>query len=236
MWPDPGALGAIAELPVPQHDPAEARQAADQILSSSRYQWDEPPSNPLESLVRWITDRLDDLLPDDLPVGGGGALPSWVGWAVLGIVVVVVLLVVWRARAGFRRIRKVDEAAEVVIDEGDEHHDWADEAVAFEEAGRWRDGLRCRYRALVSALAARDVIPDLVGRTAGEFVADVRRNRPAAGRPFRAATEIFESAWYGGRAGGPAERDAFVERAAEVMAALDASDAAPAERELVAPS
>ncbi len=236
MWPDVrAALGALAELPVPEHDSAQAREAADQILSSSRYQWEEPSSNPLESLARWIADRLDDVLPEDLPAGGG-TLPTWVGWAVLGIIVVVVLLVVWRARAGFRRNPRVDEAAEVVIDEGEEHRDWADEALAFEEAGRWRDGLRCRYRELVSTLAARDVIPDLVGRTAGEFVADVRRNRPAAARPFRAATDLFEAAWYGGRSGGPAERDAFVEWAAEVTAALDVLDAAPADRELVAPS
>ena len=149
----------------------------------------------------------------------------------LGIIVAGVLLVVWRARPASATL--ADEAPRTPTRRGHPH--WADEALAFEEAGRWRDGLRCRYRALVSTLAARDVIPDLVGRTAGEFVADVRRNR-LGGRPavpgrhhlLRGRLVRRPLGW------ASAERDALVERAAEVTAALDVLDAAPAERELVA--
>jgi hypothetical protein len=71
---------------------------------------------------------------------------------------------------------------------------------------------------LVGELAQRDVIPDLVGRTAGEYVRDVGRTCPPAAAAFRAATELFEAAWYGGAATGPAERDRFVQLAGDVLA------------------
>lgn len=231
--------GRLADLPVPQHDPAQAREAADRILADGRYQWeDDDARSPLEGVARWIADRLDQVLPSDLPGMSGGSLPTGVGYVVLGLLVALVLFLVWRARRGLAPRRRERSEVDVVIDAGEEDRDWLAEALAHEQAGHWRSGLRCRYRALVSELAAADVIPDLVGRTAGEFVTDVRRTRPAAGRSFRAATDVFEEAWYGGRAGGPAERDAFEARAAEVRAAAAAPAGGPGdgERELVAPS
>jgi hypothetical protein len=230
--------GLLADLPAPQHDPSEARRVADGVLSRPEYQWDEPSSSPIESLARWIADRLGDLVPDGTFGFSGGALPTGVGYVVLALLVLVVLFVVYRSRKGWRANRRAQApSADVVIEAGEDRRDWATEARALEEAGRWREGLRCRYRALVSELAAQQVIPDLVGRTAGEFVGDVRRSRPAAGRAFRAATDLFEAAWYGGRDGGPEERDAFAALAAEVLAAVASDEPAPAgERELVAPS
>lgn len=228
----------VAELPVPQHDPEQARRVADEILSRPEYQWDEPSESPLEALADWIAERLGDLLPEGSFGFSGGSLPTAVGYVVLALLALLVAFIVWRARAGLRANRKAGPAAaDVVIEAGEADRDWAAEATAFEDAGDWREGLRCRYRALVAELAEREVIPDLVGRTAGEFVADVRRSRPGAARPFRAATDLFEAAWYGGRAGGPDERDAFVRGADEVLAAADAAgEAPPGERELVAPS
>jgi hypothetical protein len=230
--------GRLADLPVPQHDPSEARRVADDVLSQPRYQWDEPSSSPIESLARWIADRLDDILPDGSFGMSGGSLPTAVGYVVLALLVVAVVVVLFLSRKGWRANRRAQrQAADVVIEAGEDRRDWEAEALSFEAAGEWREGLRCRYRALVSELAESGVIPDLVGRTAGEFVGDVRRSRPAAGRPFRAATDLFEAAWYGGRDGGPAERDAFAARAADVLAAVASDEPAPAgERELVAPS
>lgn len=234
------SAGRLADLPVPGHDPAQAREAADRILGEGRYQWDdgEDARSPLEGVAEWVADRLEQVLPDDLPGMSGGSLPTEVGYVVLALLVGLVLFLVWRARRSLTPRRRERAGADVVIDAGGEDRDWLAEALAHEDAGDWRSGLRCRYRALVSELAAADLIPDLVGRTAGEFVSDVRRTRPAAGRSFRAATDVFEAAWYGGRAGGPAERDEFEARAAEVRAAAAAPSSGPAadERELVAPS
>jgi hypothetical protein len=227
-----------AELPPTERDPDQVRRVADDVLSRSEYQWEDDTSDsPLQDLVDWINDRLANLAPSF--GGGGGALPTWVGWAVLALLVAVLLFVLWRSRAGLRRDRRpARERAVVVAEAGDESVDWAAEALGHEAAGRWRDGLRCRYRALVGELSRRDVIPDLVGRTAGEFVADVRRTCPPAAPAFRRATDVFEAAWYGGAAGGPDERDRFAGLADEVLATATGpvAGAGPAERALVAPS
>jgi hypothetical protein len=227
--------GRLAELPVPQHDPARAREVADRVLSDRRYRWEDESRSPLQGVAEWIADRLDQILPDNLPGLSGGSLPVGVGYVVLALLVVLVVLILWRARRVIVPGPPAGAEAGIVIEAGEHRRDWLAEAVAAEEAGDWRNGLRCRYRALVSDLAERQVIPDLVGRTAGEFVADVRRGRPAALAPFRAATDLFEAAWYGGRPGGPRQRDEFVARAAEVMAALTAEAPTTTERELVAP-
>ena len=74
---------------------------------------------------------------------------------------------------------------------------------------------------LVGELAARGVIGDLVGRTAGELVADVRAVGAGGRRPSGPPPTIFEAAWYGGAPVGAAERDRFLTLAAEVRAAAD---------------
>jgi hypothetical protein len=57
--------------------------------------------------------------------------------------------------------------------------------------------VRCRYRALVAELAARGLVDEVPGRTAGEYRGEVRRNLPDAAADFAGATELFELAWYG---------------------------------------
>ncbi|HET6953324.1 MAG TPA: DUF4129 domain-containing protein, partial [Acidimicrobiales bacterium] len=69
----------------------------------------------------------------------------------------------------------------------------------------------------------RGVIPDLVGRTAGELVTDVRAGAPAAAGAFAAATALFEASWYGHAPTGPAERDRFAAHAGEVAVAVGAA-------------
>jgi hypothetical protein len=227
-----------AQLPPTRHDPEQVREAADEVLSRPEYQWDDESTNPLEDLADWLGERLGDAF-GSVGVGGGGALPAWAGWLALGLLVALVAFIVWRARAGLRPNRKAAaDRGRVVVDAGEEALDWAAEALRHEAAGRWRDGLRCRYRALVGELAERDVIGDLVGRTAGELVGDVRRAAPPALPPFRAATELFEAAWYGGAAGGPAERDRFAALADEALAAAPGPVGGPTagDRPLVAPS
>lgn len=208
-------LFELLELPEPQHDPDEVRRRADEILSRRRYQWDDESQNPLERLAEWISEQLSGLTGS---FGGGGSLPTWVGWLVLGLLVLLVAFIVFRLRSNLRRNPRAPGTPEaVVVAEGDDRVDWAAEADRHEAAGRWRDALRCRYRVLVGELAERAVIPDLVGRTAGEYARDVTRTCPPAAPAFRAATDLFEAAWYGGAATGPAERDRFAQLAADVL-------------------
>jgi hypothetical protein len=224
------------DLPEPQHDPDQVRRRADEILSRRQYQWDDESKNPIERLADWISEQLSKLTGS---FGGGGTLPTWVGWLVLGLLVLLIAFIVFRLRSNLRRNPRAPGAAEaVVVAEGDDRVDWAAEADRHEAAGRWREALRCRYRVLVGELAERDVIPDLVGRTAGEYARDVGRTCPPAAPAFRSATDLFEAAWYGGAATGPAERDRFAQLAADVLAVAtpDNITERPDDRRLAVPA
>jgi hypothetical protein len=215
-----GVGGLGADLPPPDHDPARAREAADQILSRDRYQWSDDRSL-VERVGDWVSDQLGEIAA---PFGVGG-VPVWVGWLVLAALVAAIAFVVYRARGGWRRDRVADVAGagRVVVAPGEEATDWDAEVVRCEAEGRWREALRARYRVLVAELARRRVIGDLVGRTAGELLADVRQAAPAAAPAFGAATSLFESAWYGGARVGPVERDRFAAHAEEALAAARGS-------------
>lgn len=219
--PAPAAVGrVIADLPPPDHTPAEARDAADAILDRPEYRWSDDES-VVERVLDWLSERLADLLE---PLGfGGGGLPVWVGWLILVGLAGLVGYLVYRARGGWGRARapEVVRGGRVVVSAGEAGVDWAAEVERCEREGLWRDALRARYRVLVGELAARGLIGDLVGRTTGELVADVRVSAPAVVPAFAAATAIFEETWYGGAAVGPAERDRFLTLAAEVRAAAD---------------
>jgi hypothetical protein len=213
----------LFSLPPPEHSPAEARQAADEILSRAEYQWPDPDDD--QSLIQDIVDQIAEWIGNLLePIGigsGGGSMPAWVGWLVLLALLAVAGLLAYRTRAGWRRTRRdKDEPRDrVVVAAGEDVVDWPAEVARCEAAGLWRDALRARYRVLVGELAERELIGDLVGRTAGELVDEVRQTAPPVAPAFTRATDLFEEAWYGGAAVGPTDRDRFVEAATSALAA-----------------
>lgn len=226
VGPAAGVAGAPADLPPPDHDPGDARRAADDILARPEYQWSDDRSL-LDRLGDWVSEQLERVLePFGLATGG---LPGWVGWLVLGALALLVGLLVYKARHGWRRSRAPEAApgGRVVVSAGDHGTDWAAEVARCEEAGLWRDAVRARYRVLVADLARRQAIGDLVGLTAGELVAEVRQTSPAAAPSFTRATELFEAAWYGGADVGPPDRDRFADLAATALAAVDSGRARP---------
>ena len=92
--------GVLLDLPPPDHTPAEAREAADQVLQRSEYQWEQGESL-LERVVEWIAERFADLLE---PLGfGAGGLPVWIGWLVVVGLGALVGFLVFRARGGWSR-------------------------------------------------------------------------------------------------------------------------------------
>ena len=74
--------------------------------------------------------------------------------------------------------------------------EWRAEADEHRRAGRYRDALRCRYRALVGDLARAGVIDEIPGRTTGEERAQMGAT-VAAAAPFRRAADLFDDAWFG---------------------------------------
>ena len=186
-------LALPADLPPPEHTPAEAREAADRILERSEYEWDD--GSLIDRIVEWLAEQFGRLTS---PLGlSSGEVPTWVGWLVLGVLVAVVVLLVYRGRSGWRRERAPDDAAggRVVVAPGDEGVDWDAEAARCEAEGRWHEALRARYRLLVGRLATGGVLGDLVGRTAGELVAEVRATCPHAtvvgGQPELSLPPVF---------------------------------------------
>jgi Domain of unknown function (DUF4129) len=214
----------VADLPPPDHSPARAREAADQILARPEYQWGDDRS-VVDRIGEWVADQIGRLTA---PFGGSaGGVPTWVGWLVLILLVALVGLLIYRSRAGWRRDRATSPAAggRVVVSADEGAIDWEAEVARCEAEGRWREALRARYRVLVGELARRRIIGDMVGRTAGELVDEVRVTSPAVAPSFAAATELFEAAWYGGAPVGPPDRDRFIRLAGEVGAAADRSRA-----------
>jgi hypothetical protein len=91
---------------------------------------------------------------------------------------------------------------------------------AAEEAeadGRWRVGLRRRYRALAAELITLGVLDEIPGRTTGEHRREVAERAPEAASAFAGAAELFDRAWYGNRPTGSVESARFRELAAEVL-------------------
>lgn len=210
----------LDDLPTPGNDPDKVRDMAKEILSRPEYQ--EPPKSLWDRVYEWFVDVLSRLF-DGLGFGGG-ALGAFVSYLVLAVLLgLLAWLVVWVARSGaWGAGRRPDREGDPVILAADAYRsakDWLAEAQRHEAAGRWSEGLLCRYRALVVQLVERDVIAELVGRTAGEYVADVRQRDPARAPSFAAATELFEAAWYGGATTGAEERDRFVTLSEQVLRA-----------------
>ena len=97
----------------------------------------------------------------------------------------------------------------VEVDRTREPTNWRWEAEQHRLGGRYRDALRCRYRALVGDLARRGLIDEIPGRTTGEERAQLRRVTPTASAPFNSAADLFDGAWYGHSAVGAADDDRF---------------------------
>lgn len=84
-----------------------------------------------------------------------------------------------------------------VVDHRRTPADWRAEADEHRRAGRHREALRCRYRALVGDLARRNVIDEIPGRTTGEERRQLAAVAPAQQTSFDSAADLFDGAWYG---------------------------------------
>lgn len=200
------------QLPPSAHDPQAVRDLADKILADPRY--DRPPKSIPDRILGWFGEQLGRVF-GSLVGSGAGTLVAWV--LVLGAVGLVVYLVVRYGRVG-QLPRPLDRSAKVMVELTRTPSEWRAEAAALEAAGRWKEGLRCRHRALIAELVRRGAIPEQPGRTAGEYVRDVAVSLPDAAPALAAATELFEAAWYGDAPTGSDEAARFEALAAKVLA------------------
>lgn len=154
----------------------------------------------------------------------GGPLTLFFYVIVLAALAGVVYLIV-RAVRGRRRTEDADttkieeQEPTTIIDRTTEPDQWRKLAVEALAAGRYREALRCRYRALVGDLARRGLLDEIPGRTTGEERAQFAAKGSPAQREFNDATDLFDGVWYGDEPAGIDEHDRFVEREREVLAA-----------------
>lgn len=176
-------------LPPPAAGADAVRRAVAEVLARPEYA--EATPSVAGRVRAWLADQLGRLL--DAVLGTGQA--SLVGSLLLvAAVAVVVVLAVRFARSVRRDPGMAVGTAEGV---GRAPADWMAEADGHERAGRYREAVRCCYRALVASLAAAGVVDEAPGRTAGEYLAETRHRRPEAGEEVAAVTAVFEAAWYG---------------------------------------
>ena len=173
-------------LPVPHHDPAQVRGTAKQILGRPEFR----PSKRSwwSAAIHWVLAELGRLLDRLVGIGGGSGVGAWVAVAVLIAIVAVAVMLAARYWAPLVR-----DPSRPLVDLAATHGrsavDWRAEAVRHEREGRWRDALRCRYRALVADLAGRGVVEEVPGRTAGEYRSEMQARAPGVATEFAGATE-----------------------------------------------
>jgi hypothetical protein len=186
-----GAWGAGqggGELPVPTRDPQQVREVVREVLARPEFR---PPERSLvERAYDWVLEAIGRLLGAIARSGAGGI----VGLVLLALVLAGVGVLVARFSRG---LTPSAEVAAVPVGRRRSAADWRADAEAQERAGAWREAVRSRYRALVADLAARGLVEEVPGRTAGEYRREVGRAVPAAAADFAGATELFEVAWYG---------------------------------------
>ena len=201
----------LAELPTPVADPEQVREVTREILARPEFQ----PAQP--TIVDRVLQAISDLIGRVFEALAGSGQGSIVGTIVVLVFVAgLALLVVWFAR----RVRP-EPTRNIAVDAaiGRTARDWLRDAETAEAAGRWREALRCRYRALLAELTGAGILEEVAGRTTGEYLSVVQRDLPAAAAPFADATRAFEVAWYGAGTTSASDVEGFANHARSVVAA-----------------
>lgn len=190
----PAAVPAAAvRLPPAGHDAEEVREVVRNVLARPAF----AESQPGFAAQAW--DWLLDAVGRFLSLLGGSAVGQ-VAFSTLLVALVAAVMIGVVAFA--RRIRRsgggrVDDVLGPVGRTADE---WREAAREAEHRGDLREAVRGWYRALVGDAASRGLVEEIPGRTAGQYLAAIRQEVPAAAEAFRRATRTFEEAWYGSHA------------------------------------
>jgi hypothetical protein len=181
----------------PGRDPERVHRVVREVLSRPEFR--PPERSLLERAVDWVLEVIGRLLGALAGSGAGGI----VGLLLLALVLAGVGVLAARFSRGLTPSPEVAAAVPGVRRRS--AAEWRAEAEVHERSGAWREAVRSRYRALVADLAARGLVEEVPGRTAGEYRREVGRAVPAAATDFAGATELFEVAWYGRADTGPRE-------------------------------
>jgi hypothetical protein len=166
-----------------------ARDAAVRELSDPAYREAEP--SWFTRLLRWLLDRLGDLLN-----GVAGVVPGGVLGVVFLVLLLVAVVVVIRLRVG-KPARNASAAVFAAHRQTAADHRRAAEAAAAQ--GELSEAVRERFRAIVRNLEERGVLDERSGRTVDEVAREAGDRLPEHAGALRAAARMFDEVWYGGR-------------------------------------
>jgi len=169
--------------------------------------------------------------PRPTPISAGG-VSGFLGLLLWVLLIAVVAAAIWVAVRFFVDRRRSasglgedvadpdDDAlvGTVIIDRSREPRGWREDAERHRAEGRFRDALRCRYRALVGDLARRGLLDEIPGCTTGEERRQLRVTSPNAVPFFGEAADIFDGAWYGNVSVDASDDDRFRQLDRDVLA------------------
>ena len=205
-------------------DPDDIRDAACDATASS--QVCNPP-----------TTTPPDPLPESSDVGDPAAGAGLFGQLLVALLVIALIVgVAWliaRWRDGSESSddgddlddgdtdESVDEEVDArIIDHETPPERWRRMAVEHREAGRYRESVRCEYRALVGDLARAGFVDEIPGRTSGEEREQVAEIAPGISAAFGVAADTFDVAWFDDGAVIRADDDRFLEAQRSVLDAV----------------
>jgi len=177
---------------------------------------------PLQQALRWLRDRVLDVLPDD--VDGGPVVDALVVAALL-----VLLLVALRVAGQVVRRRRGGAAPDEDLFAGDGRRSAADHrarADALAGSGDWPGAVAERFRAVVRAADERLLLDERPGRTATEAATELGAALPALAGDLADGARVFDDVVYGS-APGSAEDDERLRRLDERVAAERPTAPAP---------
>jgi hypothetical protein len=181
----------------------------------------EPQFHPRPSLWQRFVNWVDSLHLHSPGLQTPGPSSSWLSDVVLVVLIgAVVSLLVLAFRSGaFSRLRHPRGTGVVVTEEGGimAPEAWLRQAAQLAAEGRYREALRCRYRALVAELAYRGVVDEVPGRTSGDYERLVGAIVPEVATEFSTITRLFERCWYGHEPSDARAQSTFDEMAAAIL-------------------
>lgn len=201
----PPAAHAAVTAPAPAEGTPEAvpatevRRAVDEVLSRRAYRTEEPSwwARRAEAVRAWLARLLMGLLQ--------ATSRAAVGWAVLGLASTVALFIAWRLLRGTRW--EATRSLTAVDHERRSAADWDARSRDAERRGDLREAVRTAYRAVVAGYAELGLVPEVEGRTVGEYRRAVATADPGRREAFGAASDVVEAVLYADR---PASGDDLV--------------------------
>ena len=182
---------SLADLPPPRREEGAAGAAAEDVLARPEYAEAQPGliERAVDALQRGLAWGLDQL--------GGTPAGTALAAVALAALAGVVAWGLWRLVARTRRSGALRASADAQV--GRAPRDWRADAEAAQAQGRRREAVRCWYRLGIAELAARGLVTEEPGATAGEDLARVRRGAPDLADTVALLTDAFERAWYARR-------------------------------------